>query len=131
MARPVTPQWHKGQNRWYARVGERNAQADRRPVYMTRPVGDPPVAPPQGKTDVAQAWRWLEAFRVETEARQVLPGDPSVRALCELYLKAAEDRVSAGSSTPPIMSPGPTTSGTSAATRHPARIPTGRAGPVS
>jgi integrase len=100
MARQPGPKWHKAQKLWYARVGERGENNRRKAVYMTRPVGDPAVEPPRGKADEAQAWRWLEAFRAETEARKVLPGDPSVRALCELYLEWAEGRVTAGEMDP-------------------------------
>lgn len=96
VARACGPKWHKGQQLWYARVGERDRTGRRRAVYMTRSVGDPLTKPPRGHRDEAQAWRWLEAYRAETEARIVDPRNPTVWALVELYLEYAKRRVAAG-----------------------------------
>lgn len=94
MPREARPCWHKGQQLWYCKIGDRGPDGRRRPVYMSYPIGE--VAPPKGEKDEAGAFRWVEAYRIERSRQATEAARPTVYGVLHAYLQWAEAEVKAG-----------------------------------
>src|SRR4051812_24656115 len=87
MPRLSRPRWSARRGRWYANIGDRDANGRAGGIFAPAEIPE---------RDEAGAWEWFRAERARREAKVVAPADLSVEAICELYLQWAEGRFEEG-----------------------------------
>jgi integrase len=93
MARPAKPHWSKSRSRWYANIGECDANGRRREVFAPADIQ---------QRDVGKAWDWMHREQDQRQKADT-PQEAqtlTVHGLCQLYLEWAEERRDSGQLSP-------------------------------